>query len=281
MNELYEFAPAKINLALHVTGRRQDGYHLLDSLVVFAALGDHLRAALASESQLRLDGPFGGEIPGDGDNLVLRAAKVQAPDLTAAFHLEKHLPPASGIGGGSSDAAAAVRLVARLDEQKRPLAYEALAKLGADIPVCLAAKPARMRGVGEDLSPLPTLPKAWLVLANPRVEVPTPAVFRALERRDNPPRPEVLPQWLDLWDFVDWLSLLRNDLEAPAIALEPVIAQTRAAIAAQEGCLLARMSGSGATCFGIFATEAEARAAEARLKGEHPLWWVGAGKMLD
>lgn len=281
MSDFKDFAPAKINLCLHVTGRRADGYHLLDSIVVFAAVGDHLTASRADGYSLTTSGPFGAEIPANEDNLVLRAAKVQAPDLAANFHLEKHLPPASGIGGGSSDAAAAVRLMAAMDRQKRPLAYEALARLGADIPVCLAPKPARMRGVGEEITPLPALPKAWLLLVNPRVEVPTPVVFRALVDRDNPPLPEVLPDWPDAAALADWLKATRNDLEAPAILHEAVIAEVRAAIAAQEGCLLARMSGSGATCFGLFAHEVQARQAEARLRERHPNYWVAAAQMMQ
>lgn len=278
---LKDFAPAKINLCLHVTGRREDGYHLLDSIVVFAQTGDHLTAEPAAVSRLSVSGPFGQEIPEGGDNLVLRAAKVQAPDIAVKFNLEKHLPPASGIGGGSSDAAAAVRLVAALDPQKRPIAYEALTRLGADIPVCLGLRPARMRGVGEIITELPPLPHAWLLLANPRVEVPTPAVFRALECRDNPALPEAIPAWQTAADLAQWLLTTRNDLEAPAISQAPVIADLRQAIAAQEGCLLARMSGSGATCFGLFATEEEATKAATHLQSTYPSYWVAAAKMMQ
>lgn len=268
-----EQALAKINLCLHVTEQRADGYHLLDSLVVFVGIGDRLHAEPAVDWSLALDGPFGAEVPADLDNLVLRAARACAPDFPVAFTLEKHLPPASGIGGGSADAAAAVRAVSRLSGA----AAVDLAELGADVPVCLASRPARMRGIGERLDDLADLPGGAIVLVNPRVEVPTPAVFKALARRDNPGLPESLPKWSDFAALADWLHDQRNDLEAPALQIAPVIGMVLEALRALPNALIARMSGSGATCFALFSELDAAEAAAARLRRDHPGWWVAAG----
>jgi len=276
-----EFAPAKVNLTLHVTGRRPDGYHLLDSLVVFAGIGDRVRAAPAGALSLRLDGPGAGGIPPGEDNLVLRAARLMqaGAGAGAALVLDKHLPPASGLGGGSADAAATLRALARL--WRRPLPDpEAVLGLGADVPVCLAGRAVRMAGIGERLLPCPPLPPTWLVLANPRVETPTGAVFGALARRENPPMPECLPDWPDAAALAGWLAGMRNDLEPPARRLFPVIDTVLDRLAAQPGCLLARMSGSGATCFGLFPAEAPAAEAARRLSAAAPGWWVEAAPLL-
>lgn len=274
-----EFAPAKVNLTLHVTGRRADGYHLLDSLVVFAAVGDVLRLAPAGALTLQISGPQAGALAAEGDNLVLRAARAFGLDRGAVIELEKHLPVASGIGGGSADAAAGLRALARLWDVALPDAAAVL-RLGADVPVCLAGRPVRMAGVGETLTPLPALPEAWLVLANPGLGVSTPEVFRALARRDNPAMPEV-PGFADVRDFAGFLRGLRNDMESAAEGLLPVIGTVRAALAAQKGCLLARMSGSGATCFGLFGAEADAQEAARAVQAAQPGWWVQAGRMLS
>lgn len=270
------FAPAKVNLALHVTGRRADGYHLLDSFVVFAGVGDTVAASPSDRLTLRITGPQAGSLPVTDDNLVLRAARLMG--VTAAMTLEKVLPVASGIGGGSADAAATLKSLAGMTGKALPAPAEVL-RLGADVPVCLGGRPVRMKGVGEILTPLPPLPPAWLVLANPGVAVPTPAVFTALASRDNPPLPEV-PAFGDAAALASWLSAQRNDLEAAAITLAPAIADTLAALGHQPGCLLARMSGSGATCFALFAGEAPARAAAARLSDTHPGWWTSAAPIL-
>lgn len=275
-----EFAPAKVNLALHVTGRRADGYHLLDSLVVFAGVGDHVRVEPAPELALTLTGPQAAGLPEGGDNLVLRAAALMAQGRGAGIALEKHLPVASGIGGGSSDAAATLRALARLWGVALP-APEAVLALGADLPVCLAARPARMSGIGEVLAPLPPLPPVWLVLANPGRAVSTPAIFRALARRDNAPLPPILPVCADAAALADWLRGQRNDLEPVACALEPAIGTVLAALAAQPGCFLARMSGSGATCFGMFATQDAAQDAARRIAAGQPDWWVKAAPVLS
>lgn len=272
------FAPAKINLALHVTGRRSDGYHLLDSLVVFLDVGDRVRAAPAPRLGLRLQGPNAGGIPSGDDNLVMRATRLVAGTghHGAALVLEKHLPPASGIGGGSSDAAAAMRAVASLWQVPLPAPADVLL-LGADVPACLHARPLRLRGIGERLDPLPALPDFALVLVNPRIETPTPAVFAALDRRENPALPDPLPPLQDAATLAAFLQAQRNDLEAPARTLCPEISEILAALGARPGCLLARMSGSGATCFGLFADRAGAEAAARALATERPRWWVSAG----
>ena len=304
---LSALARAKINLALHVTGRRADGYHLLDSLVVFADLGDRLTIRPADGNlgagagggagepealSLQLTGPMAAALTGTEDNLVLRAARLLRAgreDLPAAvITLDKRLPVASGIGGGSADAAAALILAARFWRVPLPAATEVLA-LGADVPVCLAGHAARMSGIGEQVEPLSQmLPPAWLVLVNPGQGVSTPAVFAALACRDNPPMPALQP-WADAAALADWLRLCRNDLEAPALALCPAIGAVLMALAAQPGCLIARMSGSGATCFGVFAEETQARAAVARLLADRAAgesrdqpgdWWVAAAPLL-
>lgn len=278
--EAGELARAKVNLCLHVTGRRPDGYHELDSLVVFPEIGDRLHATPAPGIGLTVGGPFAGDVPADGGNLVLRAAEAVRAAVGgggAALHLEKVLPVASGIGGGSADAAATIRLLERLWSRPVPAGSRgALAlALGADVPVCLAGRPARMAGIGERLAPAPPLPAFWLVLANPGAAVPTGAVFAGLQGFGGPVG---LPAagFRDAADLADWLHGQRNDLAAPARRLCPAIDAVLAALAARPGVLLARMSGSGATCFGLCAGEAEARAAAAALRGGGPGWWSAA-----
>lgn len=271
------FAPAKVNLALHVIGRRADGYHLLDSLVAFADVGDRVSAERAEGLSLTVTGPEAAGVPAGPDNLVLRAAALM-PGAGAALTLVKALPAASGLGGGSSDAAAALRVMARLHGRPMPPAAAVLA-LGADVPVCLRPGSARMRGIGEAVVPLPPLPPVWAVLANPRVPVPTPAVFAALDRRENPPMPEALPRWRDAADLARWLCGMRNDLEAPARALCPAVAEVLAALAATTGALMVRMSGSGATCLALYAAPAAAEAAASALRAARPGWWIAACRL--
>lgn len=285
LQTITEFAHAKINLCLHVTGQRADGYHLLDSLVVFAGVGDGLRASDAGETTLRIDGPFAADVPGGEDNLVLRAARLVSGDQGIALHLTKRLPPASGIGGGSADAAAAIRAVLRLHALNgrhapmTPDLAQRIGALGADLPVCLASHPTRMRGIGEVLDWLPPLPELHVVLANPRIEVPTPAVFKALPQKDNPALPDSLPHWGHAAALAEWLHTTRNDLEAPAIAQAPVISNVITALTALPEALFARMSGSGATCFALFSKEAQALDAADLLRDQHPEWWVSAGQV--
>jgi 4-diphosphocytidyl-2-C-methyl-D-erythritol kinase len=276
---LHEAAPAKVNLFLRVVGRRDDGYHLLDSLVVFAGIGDEVVAAPRADLRLTLDGPEAGALRAEPDNLVLRAARALAAAAArtadADLRLVKRLPVASGIGGGSTDAAATLRALLRL----WGIAPEAVdlpglaLTLGADVPVCLAARAARMGGIGESITPPPRLPAFGLLLANPRIAVPTQAVFRA--RAGAFSAPARLPAvWPDASRMAADLAGLGNDLQDAALSLCPAIGAVLAAIAAQAGCLLARMSGSGATCFGIFATPAHAAAAAAALPES---WWRWGG----
>ncbi|MDG4649008.1 4-(cytidine 5'-diphospho)-2-C-methyl-D-erythritol kinase [Roseibacterium sp. SDUM158017] len=271
------FAPAKVNLALHVTGRRDDGYHLLDSLVVFAGTGDWLDIAPAPELRFSVSGPRARGVPADASNLVWRAADAFRSGRGAAILLDKHLPHAGGIGGGSADAGAAMRGLAVLWGMPAPSLADQLA-IGADIPVCLASRPARMRGIGEVLDPVPPMPGLWLVLVNPGVEVPTGPVFKALPAVDNAPMP--VPAWTDAEGLIGWLRDTRNDLEDAACSLVPQVSDVLEALSRGGGCRLARMSGSGGTCFGLFTGEAEAREAAARLRGERPDWWVAAAPVL-
>lgn len=262
-------APAKLNLALHVTGRRGDGYHLLDSLVAFARYGDEVEI-LPGPAGLSVDGPFAGDVPTGGDNLCLRAARLMRTE--ARINLTKNLPVASGIGGGSADAAAVMRALAA---QGHALPADPAA-LGADIPVCLAGRPARMRGMGERLDPVPAIPPLPVVLVNPGIPLSTPAVFKALQGRDNPPMPD--PDWRDAGSLIAWLQRTRNDLQAAAKALAPAIAGVLAGLE-DQGARLARMSGSGATCFGIFGDAAgAARAARALAR---PGWWAVATELAS
>lgn len=271
-----EFAPAKVNLFLHVTGRREDGYHLLDSLAVFAGVGDELAASPAEALTLEIDGPEGDALAAEPDNLVLRAARLLAESHGipggAALRLTKRLPVASGIGGGSADAAAALRLLARHWQLSLP-AEEKVTRLGADVPVCVASRAARMGGIGEELAPAPRFPTYGLLLANPRIPLSTPAVFRARAPGFTPPA-ELPASWPSAQAMVEDLRRCTNDLEAPARQLCPAVAEVLSAIASRKDCLLARMSGSGATCFGLFPDPAAAQAAAETLP---PAWWRWGG----
>ncbi len=268
-------APAKVNLSLQLCGQRGDGYHLLDSLVVFPRIGDHLTAEPANGLSLSLDGPFAGSLSSGGDNLVLQAAALLSEQSGgrhgAALHLTKNLPVASGIGGGSSDAAAALRLLSNLWKVEIPDGLAA--RLGADIPVCLCAPEAqRMQGIGEDLITITQMPEFWIVMVNPGIGVPTGAVFSNTPDK-NPPRcPEPPAQGFATFDdLIGWLQTQRNDLQRAAEALCPPITTILAAL---SGAPLARMSGSGATCFALFETEAQADTAADTLRTAHPDWWV-------
>lgn len=275
-----ERAFAKVNLTLHVTGQRDDGYHLLDSLVVFADIGDEITASTADDVSLQVTGPFAGDLGEESENnLVLRAARLLPSGQGAEILLEKNLPIASGIGGGSADAAATLRALSRLWECDMPQSNQALS-LGADVPVCLDSTPKRMRGIGEDITLLSSaLPPQFIVLVNPRSPVSTPAIFRSLTSKINPPMPETLPSASSASVFWDWLKTQRNDLEAPAIALCPQIQECLDALDA-ENAGLARMSGSGATCFGLFETQEAAVKAANAIQATHPDWWVAAGRVL-
>ena len=276
VDPVVEFAPAKLNLDLHVTSRRADGYHELDSLVVFADLGDELTFVPADDISLEIAGPFADLLPVDADNLVLRAAHAlagaAAPPAGAHIRLDKRLPVAACIGGGSADAAATLRGLQRL--WGTTLGPADLARLGlglgADVPVCLLGRSVRMRGIGELLQPLAGSPMLDLVLVNPCRPLATAAVFKASDPGAFAPRSVVVPAQPTL----DWLCTGRNDLEPAARLLLPEIDRILAALAAEPGCGVARMSGSGPTCFGAFADQATAAAAADRLVRDHPGWWV-------
>lgn len=274
-----EFAPAKVNLCLHVVGRRADGYHLLDSLVAFAdpPLGDvlHVRfgPARTGGATLTVDGPFAAAVPTGADNVVLKAAALDPSIREIA--LTKNLPVAAGIGGGSADAAAVLRLMAR-HRGEPPTRYDAQALgLGADVPVCLCGRSMRMGGIGERLDPL-VLPPLAMVLVNPGVPIATGATFAGLTCRDNPPLPEAGPI-TQVDDLLAYLSRTRNDLAEAARSIAPVVRTVEEALAAQEGCLFARMSGSGATVFGLFRADHEAASAVRVLRRQG--WWVEAGRL--
>jgi len=283
---LSSFAPAKVNLFLHVTGKRGDGYHLLDSLAVFPAVGDRLTYAPDAALTLELGGTFAAGLAPEPDNLVLRAARRLAERsgrmAAGRLFLEKNLPVASGIGGGSADAAAALRLLGKaweLDGELRDIALQ----LGADVPVCLSRQPARMGGIGEILAPAPKLPGFGILLVNPGFPVATADVFRARPPIFSPPA--ALPAaWPDAASMAAALAELRNDLETPAIALAPGIGAVLARLRALPGALLARMSGSGATCFALFETPAAAGAAASAIdqpSGAAAGWWRWGGGLYE
>ncbi len=278
-------APAKLNLYLHITGRQSDGYHLLDSLVVFAGVGDCLTVSPADSLSLELTGPFAVALADVADNLVLRAARLLARaggiEARAAIRLDKHLPVAAGLGGGSADAAAALDALATLWDlapAADDLAAMAL-ELGADVPVCCAGRATFVGGIGEDLAAPPPLPPVWGVLVNPGVALSTAAVFgelggvfSAADRFSEAPA--------DGAALAALLAARSNDLEAPARRLCPAVDQALAALAAEPRCLLARMSGSGATCFGLFANAGHGAAAAHRIAAAHPEWWVAPAPLL-
>ncbi len=287
MQPLVTRAPAKINLTLHVLGRRAgDGYHELESLVAFTGAGDTLTLTPGPELALTVSGPTSGPAGPLDDNLVMRAARHLAagyPGLRwGRFDLVKRLPVAAGIGGGSSDAAAALRLLARLNglDLSDPAVVAAARATGADVPVCLEPQARMMRGAGEAIGPVLRLPPLPAVLINPGVPVATAPVFRALglasgERHPGAPHPLVAPE-PTLGALLDTIAPARNDLESPALTVAPVVATAVAALRASPGCRVARMSGSGATVFGLFADRASASAAARRIAALHPDWWVKA-----
>jgi 4-diphosphocytidyl-2-C-methyl-D-erythritol kinase len=291
MPALTEDGRAKVNLTLRVVGRRVDGYHDLESVVAFADCADRLTLTPGSTLDLSTTGPLARDCGETADNLVFKAAQLlgeRVPDLRlGAFTLDKVLPVAAGIGGGSADAAAALRLLAQanglaLDDARL---VEAAKLTGADVPVCLASRACVMTGVGETLLPL-SLPKLPCVMVNPCIPVATKDVFEALGLRHGEllvgatdvMRAAVWPEaGASVEDWVEALSSVSNDLEAPATRIQPVIGEVLSALSATNGAWLARMSGSGATCFAIFENTAEAQRAAQKIKLDHPGWWVHAG----
>jgi 4-diphosphocytidyl-2-C-methyl-D-erythritol kinase len=280
-------APAKLNLYLHVTGKRADGYHLLDSLVTFTDVYDTLTLTPAPALAFTADGPFAGGFGNEdpATNLVVRAALALAEAIgntvQVAFHLTKNLPVASGIGGGSADAAACLRGLARLwgIEPASPVVLDVAAKLGSDIPVCVVGQSTFFGGIGTELAPAPKLPEAGLLLVNPGIGLSTPSVYRARQGAFTPAkRFDTVPANVDM--LVGLLAERRNDLTDAAVSLVPQIDAVVRAIGALVGCKLARMSGSGASCFGIFEDVAAARRAGDALKRAHPGWWIAPGRLL-
>ena len=277
------FAPAKINLTLHVTGRRADGYHLLDSLVVFARdIGDRIVVEPADELEFAVEGPSSDGVPTDETNLVVRAASLlqslRSIQAGARLRLEKNLPHGAGIGGGSADAAAALKALALLWDVPPPTSAETLC-LGADVPACMAGPaPMRMRGIGERLDPVPALPPLWLVLVNPCRHVSTPRVFSLLgsiHGADALGMDDMRAGW-DFEAFQSWLSGQGNDLTACATEEVAEIGHVLDALRSSQGCRKADMSGSGSTCWGLFKTAASARSAAETLAQDCSQWWVRA-----
>ena len=293
MPALVEEGRAKVNLSLRVVGRRADGYHDLESVVAFADCADRLTLEPGGELRLATTGPLAAACGETSDNLVFKAAKLLAdavPNLRlGAFALDKVLPVAAGIGGGSADAAAALRLLARLNNLSLddPRLQEVALATGADVPVCLFSRACDMTGVGEQLLPL-ALPSMPCVMVNPRVPVATKDVFKELGLRNGEllvGATDVLkaPAWPEqggsIADWVEVLETVANDLEAPALRIEPVIGDVLGALRDSGGVKLARMSGSGATCFAIYGASAEAHAAAETIRRDHPGWWVHAGTL--
>ena len=280
-----ENAPAKVNLTLRVLRRRDDGYHELESLVAFAGIGDGLSFSPGGELTLSVRGPSAAQAGDGADNLVLKAARALAarrPGIVlGAFSLDKRLPVAAGLGGGSADAGAALRLLAKANgiASDDPQLYAAAGATGADVPVCLDPRPRIMRGIGEILSAPLKLPRLPAVLVNPGVAAPTKAVFAGW----TPAASHGIAADLDVaaklsrrGQLLDFLDTQSNDLEAPAVKIAPAVADVLAALRSLPGAKLARMSGSGATCFALFATATEARAAAKKLSAKHSAWWVKA-----
>ena len=285
--DLVESAPAKVNLTLRVLGRRADGYHDLERLVAFADVADRLALTVGDALTLTVLGSGASQAGAEADNLVTKAARALAarvPGLRAgAFRLDKRLPVAAGLGGGSADAAAALRLLARANKlaPNDPRLHDAARATGADVPVCLDPRPRIMRGIGEILSaPLP-LPRLHALLVSPGVAVSTKLVFSGWKPSASPIRVSDtaanfagLPNMQDEEELLRWLASAANDLEAPAIALEPAIAEVLASLRAAAGCRLARMSGSGATCFALFSSALDTASAGKSLRAEFPDWWI-------
>lgn len=280
------FAAAKVNLYLHLLGRRADGYHLVDSLVAFADIGDRLTARAGGALSLEVTGTEAEALAGESDNLVLRAARALADHAgitaAAALHLEKNLPVAGGIGGGSADAAAALRALRRLWRLETD--YAALARLGerlgADIPVCVFGKAAWVSGIGEKIEFAPPLPSCGILLVNPRRRLPTAAVFNARSGGFGGParRPARTPT--DAAALAVFLAPLCNDLTAAAMTFVPEIGRILNALGQLPGALISRMSGSGATCFALFRDRATAERAQLELAAAEPGWWCAAGSLM-
>jgi len=280
-NELQEHAPAKLNLYLHITDKRPDGYHLLDSMVVFPDIADTIKLVPSKRLSLTITGPYAHELSASEDNLIMKAARLLNPAYGAALTLIKNLPIASGIGGGSADAAATLRLLN--DHWKLNLPDDELMRLalslGADVPVCLKSQSCIMRGIGEVISTAPKLPNCGIILINPNVSVSTAHIFKSLTSVQNAEASCPPDELKDYLQFINFLSGQRNDMQDAAIAIAPEIQIVLDALAVNSDIDFLRMSGSGATCFGITETPEQAHKAANNLKELHPNWWVANGSI--
>lgn len=280
-------APAKINLDLHITARLDSGYHILDSLVAFADISDEIQLSPAVDFSFEIDGPFAAPLQSNSaENLVVKAAQELAKHTGQAlnFHLKliKNLPVSAGIGGGSSDAAAVIRALMKLWELKAkdiPTLQEMLLELGADVPACFYGAPVHMSGIGEILEPAPALPETHIILVNPLIPCPTAGVFRGLKGPSSE-APPPLPEFESFDHFIECLSRRRNDLQDAAMTIVPQISEILRALLDSRGCALARMSGSGATCFGLFKSAEDAAQAAHTLQNKTPAFWIRQGLLL-
>lgn len=280
-------APAKLNLFLHVTGKRPDGYHLLESLMVFASIADTISVEPAKQLSLTITGEGSETLQAEEDNIILRAARILAEHLgkkpECHLTLHKRIPIGAGLGGGSADAAATLRLLCRFWEispDKKVLEDIALS-LGADVPFCLNGRAGLVSGVGEKIAPMDALPEIWAVLVNPRIALSTQRVFKRGVKAFTPAGIESIPHWNDAGEAIAWLSKQHNDLETPAIACVPEIAGLLKLLQQQKGCELARMSGSGATCFGLFSEHAQAHEIADKIAVQYPDWWVSVSPLVS
>lgn len=272
------FAPAKVNLSLHVTGQRADGLHLLDSLVCFVDVGDWVTVEKANATTLTMDGPGAEALKGEADNLVLKAARLFPDTCTTKITLEKDIPIAAGLGGGSADAAATLIAMSKLWELPCPDATAQLS-LGADVPVCVQGKSVRMQGIGETLENFPELPQLFMVLVNSGAPVSTAAVFTALKPKENPTMSAHPVDFKDVAHFADWLRDQRNDLQESASQISGDVAKIPE-ILGRSDPLINRMSGSGGTCFALFADKEQAARCATKIQDAHPKWWVRQGRVL-
>lgn len=286
--EWQEPAPAKINLALHIVGQRTNGYHELESLCVFTELCDELTATPSDHDELVLTGPFGKVLRGERSNIVLKALSLFRQNYPNVLPdglrivLDKALPVAAGIGGGSADAAAMLRLANHISglELKLEDMMDMALELGADVPMCLLSRTSFVDGVGENLDPMPDFPKLQLVLANPGKPVSTADIFRKLTEKENPPLVRDAADYRHITAISMWLEGTRNDLQKPAIQFLPEIGDMLMDLGEQKGCLLSRMSGSGATIFGMFGTAGEAMLAAQAFRKKWPNAWVAQSATL-
>ena len=290
MTTVKVFSPAKVNLTLHVTGQRDDGYHELDTLVAFADVGDTVIVKEADRRALEITGPMSRGVPADARNLVTQVAASFWHHGPLAITIEKILPTMAGIGGGSADAAACFRAIKRLVSMRAGQPVEAvtdlksvsiLARLGADIPMCVTSTPARAQGIGDQVKPIERFPLLPAVLVNPGIPVPTRTVFEKIEYKTPPPMAEPLPAFKDVFEVSDWLGQQRNDLQVPACVLTPGVAQVLDALGQNKSVLVHRMSGSGATCFGLCSSREDANAVATDISAAHPDWWVQATTLGD